>query len=220
MVFVPSFLFFISCNQIRKSFEDTFKSSEENQENSIKNETARDENATRQSDKRTSSAETIADVPQNFLADRDALMKAQKQLHEIPSFVNKQLHACSSIHFYDDGRVNITLQDPNTLEHIDEYDYRDGDWHNPRPVIYRDFQEINSNLYPLKSVSFEAVCRFYRQLMEKSLAIQGAQPITHIYYSPGTPPEKGNWRASVSGTRERYSAKADVSGNIIEFERS
>lgn len=193
----------VSCNPIQKSFEDTFTPIEEVEE-------AR-QNAVDQF--------LVNQKTKNFLSDSAALVKAQSELRQMDSFKNKSIQVYSSVHFYDDGRINIKLQDPNKPENIDEYGYRDGKWRDPEPVIYRNFENIREQLYALDDIKFSAVNTMYKDLAQRSTDIEGVETVTHIYYIPENNPSSSTWRASITGTRERYSAEADPSGEITEFER-
>jgi len=206
----------VSCTQIKQSFEDTFKTDQP--PSSLTEQGEESDPRTALADHESESDEYLAKP--NFLAELDALQSAEHQLLQNELFKGHTPMVHSSVHFYGDGRVHINLQNPDIPTHLDSYSYRDGKWGSPEPVSYRDYDEIQKELYPFDSVSFSAVHRFYQELQERMTDIPEVEPVTHIYYIPESKYSPANWRASIVSPRERYSAKADSNGKIMEFKRS
>ena len=129
-----------SCSRIKKSITDTFKDKEQIEE-STKQKTEEQEAEPPKTVRRdepptpiVEEQEAEPEVLSNFLSDSARLASAQKALLELPEFQGKNPKFLSDIHFYDDGRVNIDIQDPQKPENIDTYGYDDGEWKEPVPV--------------------------------------------------------------------------------------
>lgn len=45
-------------------------------------------------------------------ADANTLQQAEDALKALPQFAGKELNVFQNVHFYDDGRIIIEIQDP------------------------------------------------------------------------------------------------------------
>ena len=82
----------------------------------------------------TTSSEDDADEDANFLVDSKGLQQAEASLRALPQFKDKDIRVFQNIHFYGDGRIMLSLQDPSKPEHVDEYKFSNGAWAEPQPV--------------------------------------------------------------------------------------
>lgn len=214
-------LLMTSCTQVSQTFKDTFKDKESEEQSDQTTSRSNAEPTGHEQDEveLTPEPEEIPE-PTNFLSDSLALAKAQQQLMDLPAFQNKDLKFYSSIHFYADGRVNIQMQDPGKLENVDEYGYRDGSWGEPKPVRLSSQGDLNRSLSPLDEIRFSSVASIFDQIAVKSQDIEGADEVTHIYFVHSPVFKKKEWYASVSGTRESYSIRADIEGESVSFRRN
>lgn len=202
----------LSCNDVKQTFKDTFNGEYSNDDNSNG----------RSAGKRTSTGEQEEEkrAKKNFLADRQALVKAQEKLQGLPKFKNKEIMLLSSIDFYDDGRIYIQLQDPDIPEHVDEYTYRDGRWKDPTPVQISGNNDLKKSLFSLAEINFGSVASIFDQVAVKSGEIEGVEEVTHIYFVHSAAFGRKQWYASMSGTRESYSVRADITGDSVSFKRN
>ncbi len=46
----------------------------------------------------------------------------------MPALAGHRLTVFHSIHFYDDGRINLDLVDPQQPGHVDSYHFERGQW--------------------------------------------------------------------------------------------
>lgn len=154
-----------------------------------------------------------------FLADKAGLAKAQEDLLNLPALKGKAVKVFQNIHFYADGRVMLTLQDPDKPENIDQYQYANGQWGTPKPVQLMGDGKISSNVFPLKDIKFEAVAVIQAQLEEKAKAIEGGKPDGHIYLVLLVHNGTKKWYTNINGTRERWSGYFKPDGTLIEFKK-
>lgn len=211
-------LLMTACTPISQTFRDTFKEQEPDVPTKETSTTLNEEDKKVDIDGVTEREEVPE--PINFLSDSAALAKAQQQLLELPQFQNKDLNFYSSIHFYGDGRVNIQLQDPDNLEYVDAYGYRDGRWGKPQAVRISVQTDLHRSLAPLDAIKFTSVAAIFNQIVAKSQDIEGAEEVTHIYFVHSPVFGKKEWYASVTGTREHYSIRADIEGKKVSFQQN
>lgn len=201
IVIVTQTLMMSSCKQLTRSIEDTFKQPSEGQ-------------------LKTKGRGSIGDIINtNYLSDAQYLRGAQHALKELPKFKGKALNVYSDIHFYDDGRVMLSIQDPDIPENIDSYTFKGGEWMKPEPVQVSRLTELSLQLLPLDSVDFGTVTSLFDYMQNQSKEIEGAEPVTHIYLIIRPTMFGIQWFASVRGIRGVYSLRALLSGEILKFER-
>ena len=156
----------------------------------------------------------------NFLTDRDALKAAETQLKEMAKLKGKDIQVFQNIHFYEDGRVQLALQDPTKPENIDDYLFQGGKWQEPQPVQISGGGDMKSNVFSLNSLKFETVADIYKQLEEKSKDVEGAKIDGHIYYNLNVMKQEGQWMTGVQGTRGQYSGCFNADGSLKEFKKN
>ena len=185
-----------SCNQFSQSIKDTYNIDE--------------------TSNRTN--KTYSYGRMNFLAKESHWSQAQEELMSLQEFKDRVPNFYSSIHFYSDGRINLQIQDPKTTEHVNRYFYRKGSWEDPEPVQMMADWKVKNSTYSLKDIKFENVASIFEQINDQSNQIEGAEEVTHIFLVHTS--NKVYWNATIRGTRERYSVKADVDGKEIVLTRN
>ena len=199
---ISAFAFlFAGCNQIAQSFKDTFTQPAQGE----KKETSRmmDEVLTKE----------------NYLNNAEYLRAAKQELKDLPKFKGKSLQVYSDIHFYDDGRVMLSLRDPDIPDNVDSYTFRDGEWQEPEPVQVSSQVNLDQQILSLDSIDFGTVTKLYGYLSKESEKIDGAEDVGHIYLIIRPTLIGNQWYSSVQGPRGTYSLRAMLSGEIIRFER-
>lgn len=153
-----------------------------------------------------------------FLTNEAELNKAEEALKKLPQYMGKTIFIYSSINFYDDGSIHVRLQHPQNPEYVDNYDYKDGSWSEPRPEQMSVKDDIKSRLVPLQKLNFKNVAKAAEVYNEKVSQIEGAKPITNIYISIWN--NKIRWSPTrIDGSRERYSIELNENGTLKKFER-
>ena len=121
----------------------------------------------------------------NRLFDADYLLAARQALEQLPALAGQRLTVFHSIHFYDDGRINLDLVDPQQPAHVDSYYFERGQWRKGNPVNPQQFAptiSLQRSSTPLASIDFEAVPRVAQALQEQRNALQNpASEVGHVY---------------------------------------
>ncbi|RXK81254.1 hypothetical protein [Filimonas effusa] len=128
------------------------------------------------------------------------------------------IRVLEDIHFYDDGRIRLEIQDPHNAEHLDEYYYEKGEWQQPKPVVTSIKDPWQERLFSLDKIAFRAVSRIAKTFRKKKQEIEGAADVTHIYL---VNTRKGLlwYPRSFEGSRERYAVEFELTGQLRLFER-
>ncbi|WP_303638358.1 hypothetical protein [Stenotrophomonas tuberculopleuritidis] len=109
----------------------------------------------------------------NLLLDRDRLQAARLALENLPGLAGHRLTVFHSIHFHDDGRINLELVDPQRAGHVDRYHYERGTWRKGDPVDPHRFAptiSLSRSSTALASIDFDAVPRFTQAVQERRRA--------------------------------------------------
>ncbi|MBX9450101.1 MAG: hypothetical protein KL787_10455 [Taibaiella sp.] len=171
-------------------------------------------------------AETVepkeeAQQSDNFLTDAAALQKAEDELKALPKFNGKEVRVFQNVHFYNDGRIMIELQDPDKPENIDHYEYANGKWGEPQPVQISGDGNMKDNTTPLNDIKFAAVATVAKNWNEKAAAIEGVEPLSMVYFFLNVMRGDRYWNANtINGTREKYNITFNMDGSVKEFEKS
>lgn len=207
MIFCASVVAFLfaGCNQISQSFKDTFKQPAQGEKQGTSRMMKRMMN------------EVL--TKENYLDNAGYLRGVKQKLEDLPKFKGKSLQVYSDIHFYDDGRVMLSLRDPDILENVDSYTFRDGEWQEPEPVQVSSRVDLDQQVLSLDSIDFGTVTKLYNYLSKESEKIDGAEDVNHIYLIIRPTLIDNQWYSSVQGARGTYSLRAMLSGEIIKFER-
>ncbi len=153
----------------------------------------------------------------NRLFDADYLLAARQALEQMPALSGHRLTVFHSIHFYDDGRINLDLVDPQQPTHVDSYHFERGQWRKGNPVNPQQFAptiSLQRSSTSLASIDFEAVPRVAQALQEQRNALQNpASEVGHVYVIV----RKGGklvWLPDeMAGDRESVRLQFDAQGN-------
>jgi len=143
------------------------------------------------------------------------LAKAEEQLRKLPQYRNKEIVVYESVHFYGDGSIKLSLQHPENPKYVDAYQYKNGKWSEPEPVLARN---IERRTFPLNKMHFADAHKVIKIYNEKATEIEGAAPTTSAYISIWD--EGMRWfPGSINGTRERYDIQFNNDGTLKRFRR-
>jgi len=146
-----------------------------------------------------------------------ALEKAEKALRNRNEFKGKDIFIYRTIHFYDDGRINVKLQNPDNPLFIDQYQYKDEKWEEPTPVRLSKNDKIKEDLVNLNRVSFLHVNNVYNALVEKRKEIGSKSTDYTIYVAYYK--DRVNWYPStLSNDRYEYNIEFNEDGTLKSFE--
>lgn len=209
---------FTACDGITKSIKDTLNNSStatEEQENA--DDTQSETNSFTHPDDR-SEKKKARGVANDFIHDTEALGKAEEALKNLPRFKGKKIRLYSDVHFYDDGRVMLSVQHPDNPEYIDAYEYDDGAWSEPKPVQISVRTNIESKLFDLDKITFKTVATIANNYDEKAKTIEGAKPANHVYGVIWG--SNFVWYPrSIDGSRQRFAIDFNLDGSITMFRR-
>lgn len=142
-----------------------------------------------------------------------ALEKAEDQLKNLPRYRNKEILLYQSVHFYDNGSINLMLQHPVNPKYIDAYEYRDGAWSAPKPVLATD---IERRTFPLDEIHFADAHRVIQVYNDRAAQVEGAKPTSDAYITIWD--NRMRWAPrTINGTRERYDIQFNNNGTLKSF---
>ena len=128
-----------------------------------------------------------AEIPErrNHLFDAAYLLAARQALEQLPALAGHRLTVFHSIHFYDDGRINLDLVDPQQPAHVDSYHFEHGQWRKGDPVNPQRFGPsitLHRSSTALANVDFEAVSRVAQALQAQRNALMDTPgEVGHVY---------------------------------------
>lgn len=161
-----------------------------------------------------------APIPErnNHLFDADYLQAARQALEQLPGLAGQRLTVFHSIHFYDDGRINLDLVDPQQPTHVDSYHFERGQWRKGNPVNPQQFAptiSLQRSSTPLASIDFDAVPRVARALQEQRNALQNpASEVGHVYVIVRKAGKLVWLPDEVAGDRESVRLQFDAQGTL------
>lgn len=217
----------VACNPFRNSIHDTLYGSDTDSSYKTKGSAAEESSSSSQvvishSTTTTTTTErstsTVISSEGGFLGDENRLEAAERGLRQLSALSGKDIRLYGFIHFYDNGRIMLNVQDPGNPEYIDAYVFNDGRWEGPKPVQLSVHDDINTALVKLEELPFKHVAAVYRNYRMKSDGITGAAPPTHIYarLNDNT---VGWYPRSISGSRERYFISFHEDGSLDRYYR-
>lgn len=156
----------------------------------------------------------------NLLADVNLLNKAEKELKELPKFKGKNIKIFQQVYFYGDGRIKLAIQDPEKPENVDDYLFQNGKWQEPQPVQISGGGSMDDNVFPLSDIKFETVANINKQVAEKTKDVEGAQPLSALYYAMNPATGELRWMANVQGTRGNYTGMFNTDGSLKSFDKN
>lgn len=168
----------------------------------------------------TSRHESYPNGQQNYKSifeSAAALDSIQQALLNMPGLKGKKLFFMAGFYFYDfqGGIISIQLQDPNKPENVDTYTYRNGEWQIEKPVKITGNFPLKLLLMPLDELKFSTAKKVYDTAVEKSKTIEGAEPITHVYFSQLKQVNVEEWYVMINGARHNYRLKFDINGKLM-----
>jgi len=141
------------------------------------------------------------------------LEKAEDKLRSLPWYKNKEIVLYESVHFYDDGSINLALQHPDNPKYVDAYQYKDGAWSAPKPVLARN---IERRTFPLNKMHFADARKVIKIYNEKAAGIEGAAHTSDAYITIWDDGMRWNPR-SINGSRDRYDIQFNTDGTLKSF---
>ncbi|MBZ4035470.1 hypothetical protein K6T82_11880 [Flavobacterium sp. 17A] len=197
---------FLSCEEIKKSIDETFKPNE----GVVEKEIQKNASTTNQNQ------EIKKEI--DLLTDTATLKKAEAELRQLPQYKGKEMFVFSMLYFYNDGRINVMLQHPENPKYVDTYEFREGKWSAPLPVQLSVRDDIKSRLVPLNKISFLNAAKVAQIYNEKTQQIEGAKPTTSVYAIVFN--NQLRWYpTSIQGSRERYSIQFNEDGSLNSFQQ-
>ena len=191
-----------ACKQINKSIDDTLHGSPKvSKEDAFFNHDA------------------VSDAAKpNFLEDAGALAAAEASLHNIPELKGKPIKMFGDMHLYDDGRIMLKVQDPDTLQNVNEYDYDNKQWGPKTPVntgsVTPDM--ISRAVIPLDSIHFKYVAKMFKEFTDSAKHYNSTSRLDHIYFVR----DVNKWYCSdIAGTRSSYQIYFKPDGTVSEFDK-
>lgn len=219
-VILLTFFLLASCKDAKKSIEETLHPNLQK-----KTVPAGDPTTVTSSSFSTSSStkqESYEKGQQNYKSifeSAAALDSIQQELLNMPSLKGKKLFFLAGFYFYDfqGGRISIDLQDPEKPENIDTYTYENGEWQIEKPVKITGNFPLKLLLMSLDEVKFSTAKKIYDTAVEKSKTIEGAEPITHVYFTQIKQVNLEEWYVMINGARHNYRLKFDINGKLIRM---
>jgi hypothetical protein len=155
----------------------------------------------------------------NFLSDLSALQQAENSFRNIPELKGKRLKVFGDFHLYDDGRIMIAVQDPDSAQNVNSYNYRgQGEWGAKEPVNISSStaQTLSTLTFPYDSARFTTVARIAAVFAARAQAAGSSSRLTHVYYVP----EAHSWYCNeIEGSRASYEIYFNPDGTVKEFKR-
>lgn len=218
---------FLSCEQISKSIDDTFRAND-----------TLVQKETKKSDPETT-VNTQIDVQQiiktalethsitqaktegknlDFLTNTTELEKAEQALRKLPQYSGKEIFVYSTLYFYDYGTINVMLQHPENPKYVDVYEYKEGRWSEPKPLQLSVRDDVQKRLVSLNKIKFANVANLTAIYNKKATEIEGAKPLTSAYVTIWDN-EMRWYPTTINGSRERYSIQFNNDGTLKSFKQ-
>jgi hypothetical protein len=154
----------------------------------------------------------------DFLTNTNGLKKAEEALRKLPQYAGKEIFIYSTLHFYNDGTINVTLQHPENPKYVDAYEFSDNKWSEPRPIQLSVRDDIQNSLVSLNKVPFISAAKVTAIYNKKAQEIEGAKPLTSTYIAISE--NKIRWfPTTIDGSRERYSIQFNEDGTLKTFKQ-
>ena len=213
LAIILSLPFLVSCNEARKSIEETLHPKP-------RKKVAPADSPTSSTVVSSSSYSFSTDSQESFKSifeSAAALDSIQQELKNLPHFKGKKLFFLRGFYFYDyqGGIISIDLQDPDNTKNIDTYTYSNGEWSIRQPVKITGNFPLKFLLAPLDEVKFSTAKKVYDAGLEKSKTIEGAEPITHVYFNQIKEVHVKEWYLMIKGARHDYQVKFDANGKFM-----
>jgi hypothetical protein len=156
----------------------------------------------------------------SFLTDAQRLAKAERALRDLPEFKGKPIWLSGDMHMYDNGRIMLSVQDPDTLGNVNAYEYsRDGEWGPGQPVKMTGNitpEMISSSAIPLNKLHFVTVAKMANVYADSARHVGSKTIINHIYYEP----DVQEWYCNdIEAPRANYQMYFNPDGSVKEFRK-
>lgn len=211
---LASGLLFTACDDIKKTFDETFN-------NNTTATNAPSENTEEDNPEKGGVLDLITPKEKakpDFAADVNALQNVEDELRARPEFKGKTINVYRSIHFYDDYRVMLKIQNPDNPRYVDEYYYHDGKWHEPKPVVLSKNENVAEDILPLDKTPFVNAHNAYTALTTKMHEIGSKDNDVTVYVIVDS--DGVRWYPTeVSNDRSRYSITYNSDGTLKSFEQ-
>ena len=175
IILLICFPLFVSCEQINKSINETFKPNDTivQKEKTIPETTVSTQSNVEQTTIETHSETYTQTEGKNldFLTNTNELEKAEQALRKLPQYAGKEIFVYSTLYFYDYGTINIMLQHPENPKYVDTYEYKEGKWSEPKPLQLSVRDDIQKRLIPLGKIKFANVANLTTIYNKKAVEI-------------------------------------------------
>jgi len=214
LLILLSLPFLVSCNEVRKSIEETLHPKP-------RKKVAPADSPTSSTVVSSSSSYSFSTGSQesfkSIFESAAALDSIQQELSNLPHFKGKKLFFLRGFFFYDyqGGIISIDMQDPDNPKNVDTYTYSNGEWSIQGPVKIMEHFPLKFLLAPLDEVKFSTAKKVYDAGLEKSKTIEGAEPVTHVYFNQIKEVHVKEWYLMIKGARHNYQVKFDVNGKFM-----
>lgn len=203
-------LTFSSCEKFRKSIQDTKAGPV------LDNKASR--SGTQDTGVVSEQTRESQEEKRGFAGDVSELRHAEELLRNLPKLKGRKVAVYQSIHFYDDYRILLRIQNPDTLKYVDEYYYRNGIWEGPSPLVLSKSVDVEKDLVSLDKIPFKNAAHVYQAMKEKMTEI-GSRSTDYTVYVV-TYNNKIRWYPrTISNTRERFSIEYNEDGTLRSFEQ-
>lgn len=212
-----AFCLFTACKQAQQSIDETLHPRPQKQK------TAPTSSATG-----TSTSVSVSSIISDAMAGEEqyksifesasTLDSIQQALQNLPKLKGKRLFFLKGFYFYDyhGGMISIELQDPDRPENVDTYTYSNGEWLMQGPVKISGHFPLKLLLAPLDEVKFSTAKKVYDIGVEKAKDVEGAQPITHVYFNQIKEVHVKEWYLMIKGDRRDYQLTFDATGTLVK----
>lgn len=228
IIVLISCLLFVSCEQVSKSIDETFATTdtvtckvEKRNTEPLKNaqpdvqeiiNTALQKHAAILSGHHPEGNEIA------FLTDTNALKNAEGALRKLPQYAGKEIFIYATLYFYNDGTINVMLQHPENPKYIDAYEFRNNKWSDPRPIQLSVHDDIKGRLVSLNKTSFVNAAKVTEIYNKKAQEIEGAKPLSSTYISIWNNQIKW-YPITINGSREKYAIQFNEDGSLKSFQQ-
>ncbi len=204
-------VFLFGCHDFKKSIQETLINKD-----SLSTELGNDDITPGNTKKLNDDIIPEEEIP--FTSQKDKLEEAEKQLRALPQFAGQSIFIYKLIHFYDDGRIITKLQNPKNPQYIDAYQYENGQWQDPKPVVMHKNEEIQNNLINLDRLPFVNVYHVYEVLSEKRKEI-GSNSDDYTIYA-FTQKNRVEWYPmNIENERSTFHIEYQQDGTLKSFEQ-
>ena len=159
----------------------------------------------------------------SFFTEPGLVAKAISDLKETPELKGKDIQVFQNVLINDaDGignMIDINVLVPGSNDKVNNYKFQNGKWSKPSPVQITGEGDMADNVMPIDSIDYNKVTDIYKAAEEKAKTIENGKvkkSLIYIYYIDD---HKYNAYINIEGSREKYTAKFDAQGNLLEMKK-